>query len=71
MEWDWMVVEQSLEDELALEGTVREIRKCTNKDELQIMCEILLRTNTHQAMLLRQAVGHIAEFDAMVAELEP
>jgi len=65
MGWaDWMVVHQSLEEELELERGVREVQSSTDEVALKAFCVSLLRTNWHQAKLLKQAVGHIAERDA-------
>ncbi len=66
MGWaDWMVVNQTLEEELALEKNVRDVQGCTDEDALRSLCVSLVRTNWHQAKLLRQAVGHIGELDAI------
>ncbi len=65
MGWaDWMVVTQSLEEELQLERTVREIQGCEDVEVLAGMCVALTRQSWHQGKLLKQAVGHIAERDA-------
>ena len=65
MGWaDWMVVHQSLEEELELERNVRDVQGCTDEDALKTLCVSLVRTNWHQAKLLKQAVGHIGELDA-------
>ena len=65
MGWsDWMVITPSLEDELELECSVRDVQRCTDEDALKALCVSLVRTNWHQAKLLKQAVGHIAERDA-------
>jgi hypothetical protein len=67
MGWaDWMVVNQSLEEELELERNVREVQSCGDEDALKALCVSLVRTNWHQAKLLRQAVGHIGELDASI-----
>ena len=64
MGWaDWMIVNQSLEEELELERTVRDVRSCSDEDALRQLCVSLVRTNWHQAKLLKQAVGHIGQFD--------
>ena len=66
MGWaDWMVVNQSLEEELELEKNVRDVQSCDDGDALRTLCVSLVRTNWHQAKLLRQAVGHIGELDAI------
>ena len=71
MGWaDWMVVNQSLEEELELEKNVRDVQSCSDRDALQELCISLVRTNWHQAKLLQQAVGHIAELDACEAAME-
>ena len=67
MGWaDWMVVNQSLEEELELERNVRDVQGCSDESALRALCVSLVRTNWHQAKLLRQAVGHIGELDASV-----
>jgi len=55
-----MVVEQSLEEELTLERSIREIEDCENIDVLSQLCVAMARQQWHQGKLLRQAVGHIA-----------
>ena len=68
MGWaDGMVVHQSLEEELELERSVRDVQGCTDEDALKTLCISLVRTNWHQAKLLKQAVGHIGELDASIA----
>ena len=67
---EWMVVTQSLEEELELEKNVRDVQNCSDRDALQELCVSLVRTNWHQAKLLQQAVGHIAELDACEAAME-
>ena len=62
-----MVVEQSLEEELELERHVREVQGCGDEDALRALCVSLVRTNWHQAKLLKQAVGHIGQIDASMA----
>ena len=65
MAWnEWMVVHQSLEEELELERNVRGVQGCTDGDALKALCVSLVRTNWHQAKLLKQAVGHIGQLDA-------
>lgn len=56
----WMVVEQSLEEELTLERSIREIEDCENIDVLSQLCVAMARQQWHQGKLLKQAVGHIA-----------
>jgi hypothetical protein len=66
MGWaEWMIVNQSLEEELELERNVRNVQGCTDEDALKTLCVSLVRTNWHQAKLLKQAVGHIGELDAI------
>tara|TARA_R110002050_G_scaffold15518_2_gene47594 strand:+ start:601 stop:840 length:240 start_codon:yes stop_codon:yes gene_type:complete len=62
---DWMVVEQSLEEELTLERNIRFIEDCENLDVLSQLCVSMLRTQSHQSQLLKQAVGHIALLEAV------
>ena len=57
---EWMIVEQSLEEELTLERSIREIEDCENTDVLSQLCVAMARQLWHQGKLLKQAVGHIA-----------
>ena len=67
MGWaDWLVVHQTLEEELELERNVRDVQGCTDENALKALCVSLVRTNWHQAKLLKQAVGHIGELDASI-----
>lgn len=68
MGWaDWMVVKQSLEDELYLEATVREINHTTDAMILTELCVQLTRQNWHQSILLKQAVYRVMELEAGLA----
>jgi len=57
---EWMHVTQTLEEELTLERSIREIEDCENIDVLSQLCVAMARQQWHQGKLLRQAVGHIA-----------
>ena len=63
--FDWMVVEQSLEEELRLERNIRFIEDCENIDVLSQLCVSLMRTQAHQSKLLKQCVGHVALLEAV------
>ena len=68
MGWaDWMIVTKTLEEELELERTVREIQSCDDKEVLSQLCVAMAQQSWHQTKLLKQAVGHIASFDAFMA----
>ena len=60
---EWMIVEQSLEEELMVERTVREINDCDDFDAVKNVCTALVRQNWHQSKMLKQAVGRIAVMD--------
>ena len=67
MGWaDWMLVEQTLEEELGLERSVREIESCSDVEVLSQLCVALARQSWHQSKLLKQAVSHIASFDESI-----
>ena len=71
MAWnEWMVVERTLEEELALERAVRAVEKIPDVETLQGLAVALTRQTWHQQKLLKQAVGRIAEMDAVHASLE-
>ena len=59
----WMVVEQSLEEELLVERTVREINDCDDVEAVKGVCTALVRQNWHQSKMIKQAVGRIAVMD--------
>ncbi len=65
--FEWMVVEQSLEEELVLECSIREIEDCESLEMLSRLCVAMARQNFHQGKLLRQAVNRIAEMDSATA----
>jgi hypothetical protein len=68
MAWaDWMVVEQTLEEELQLEATVREITGSTDMLLLTDLCIQLTRQNWHQSKLLSQAVFRVMELESGLA----
>ena len=66
-EWQWMIFQQSLEDELAMERSVRSIYNSVDLEEIQGLCAALVRQNWHQRKLLCQAVNRISEMDAQLA----
>ena len=68
MGWaDWMVVNQTLEEELEVERSVREVNNCQDEEALKMLCSALVRQSWHQSKLLSQAVGRIGELDAKLA----
>ena len=68
MSWaDWMVINQSLEEELEVERSVREVYSCEDEQVLKKLCAGLVRQSWHQGKLLSQAVGRIGELDAKLA----
>ena len=62
---EWMIVEQSYEEELMLERSIREIEDCENIDVLSRLGTAMARQNWHQGKLLKQAVGRIAELESV------
>ena len=64
---EWMHVTLSLEEELTLERSIREIEDCDNADVLSQLCVAMARQNWHQGKLLKQAVGRIALMDAVLS----
>tara|TARA_Y100000015_G_C2373100_1_gene81087 strand:+ start:653 stop:868 length:216 start_codon:yes stop_codon:yes gene_type:complete len=68
MGWaDWMVVNQTYEEELEVERSVREVNKCDDEEALKMLCSALVRQSWHQGKLLSQAVTRISELDAQIA----
>jgi len=69
-QFSWMIVEQSLEEELTLERSIREIEDCEHIDVLSQLCVAMARQHWHQSKLLKQAVGHIALLDTVFSGAE-
>ena len=68
MGWaDWMVVNQTLEEELEVERSVREVNNCQDEEALKQLCAGLVRQSWHHGKLLSQAVTRIGELDAKLA----
>ena len=68
MGWaDWMVINQSLEEELEVERSVREVYNCDDEETVKQLCAGLVRQNFAQGKLLSQAVTRIGELDAKLA----
>ncbi|WP_291812798.1 hypothetical protein, partial [Limnobacter sp.] len=65
-----MVINQSLEEELEVERSVREVHACTDEEALKELCVGLVRQSWHQQKLLAQACTRIGELDAKLACLD-
>ena len=64
---EWMHITPTVEEELTLECSIREIEDCENIDVLSQLCVAMARQQWHQGKLLKQAVGHIALLDAVLS----
>jgi len=62
----WMVVELSLEEQLAVETQSRLVLNCPDSKEVAKLCAMLIKQNAHQSKLLSQAVGYIAGLEATI-----
>ena len=61
MGWaDWMVVNQTLEEELEVERSVREVNNCKDEEALKMLCSALVRQSWHQGKLLAK-LSHASE----------
>ena len=63
---EWMVVELSLEEQLAVETQARFALNCPDSKEVAKLCSTLIKQNAHQSKLLSQAVNHIARLEAII-----
>ena len=61
-----MVVEFSLEEQLAVENQSRLVLNCPDSKEVAQLCATLIKQNAHQSKLLSQAVRHIARLEAIM-----
>ena len=60
---NWLIVESSLEDELAREKLNRSILACDDLQQIRKLCSDLFKANWMQRQLLIQAVNRIAELE--------
>ena len=61
-----MVVEFSLEEQLAVETQSRLVLNCPDSKEVAQLCATLIKQNAHQSKLLSQAVRHVARLEAII-----
>ena len=61
---EWMVVTQTLEDELHLENSKREIDHCCEVEYLQDLCNAMTEQNWYLRKMLRQSIAHIAQLES-------
>lgn len=64
---EWMVVEFSLQEELALEHQARQILGTTDHEEVTKLCAQLARQTAYHQKLMTQAVRYIAELEIKLA----
>jgi hypothetical protein len=48
---EWMVVQLSLEEQLALEGQSRIALNCPDREQVAKLCSTLIKQNAHQSKL--------------------
>ena len=58
-----MAVTLSLNDELKLEHSIRQIAQHPEFDKVRDLACALMRQNAHQQMLLEAAIGHIGQLE--------
>ena len=61
---EWMVVTQTLEDELHLENSKRDIDRCCEVESLQDLCNAMTEQNWYLRKMLRQSISHIAQLES-------
>jgi len=61
---EWMVVQLSLEEQLAVETQARVALNHSDSKEIAKLCATLIKQNAHQSKLIKQAVHHIAALEA-------
>ena len=67
----WLVVEPSLEEELALERDARAVLEDENHEEIALLCSTLLKQNWYQQRIIKQSIERICEMEAKLITLEP
>lgn len=63
---DWLVAEQTLEEELLTERYCRSVQDLKDIEVVQRMCISLIRQNSFQQKLLTQAVNRIAYLETQL-----
>lgn len=64
MSWgEWMVVNMTIEEQLALEKQARAALIHHDADAVGRLCSALIKQNAMQAQLIKQATGRIAELE--------
>lgn len=63
---DWLVAEQTLEEELLTERYCRSVQDLKDIEVVQKMCISLIRQNSFQQKLLTQAVNRIAYLETQL-----
>jgi hypothetical protein len=64
MSWgEWMVVTPSLQQQLELEKTVRDVTGHHDIERVRSLCASLMRQNYYYQQLIKQATGHIAQLE--------
>lgn len=64
MAWgEWMVVSPSLQQQLELEKTVRDVTSHQDVERVRNLCASLMRQNYYHQLLIKQATGHIAKLE--------
>lgn len=64
---EWMVVEFSLQEELALEHQARQILAADDHEEVTKLCAQLARQAAYHQKLISQGVRYIAELEIKLA----
>lgn len=61
---NWMVIDFSIEERLAIETRARSALHHGNSEEVAELCASLIRQNAYQERLLAQATAHIAALES-------
>ena len=67
----WLVVEPSLEQELALETDSRAVLEDDDHESIALLCSTLVKQNWYQQQIIKQSVERICELEAKLICLEP
>ena len=60
---DWLIVTKTLEDELHLESSKRDINNCKEIENLQGLCNALTAQNWYMRKMVRQSIAYIAQLE--------
>tara|TARA_B100000700_G_scaffold93132_1_gene105188 strand:- start:1449 stop:1784 length:336 start_codon:yes stop_codon:yes gene_type:complete len=67
---DWLIIEPTLEQELALEKETRELFNQTDVEVIRQLSAALIRQNWYQSQVIKKSIQKIGQLEAQLDELQ-